>query len=126
MTWARRIAERDLDCLLLGTAMGSSLDSWGARWDFEGARPANGVMGRCASHLQLAERGGQRIGGQDVPLLGHAGARDLVPVPTAHRADAPAVQRADRVDGKGEQDLVANLRAEVHLVAREEGAADVA
>src|SRR5689334_22622455 len=107
MTWARRIAERDLDCFLLGTAMGFLGGVPYQLWGRSGR-----VFAQLGSELELPQRPELRV-----PLALALGAvtRLVVAVPAADRAEPLAIGLADRVERHGEQELVARLRAEVDL-----------
>src|SRR5438309_1342674 len=104
ITWARRMAERDFDCFLLGTAMLSFVF------------PCVRRPGAGASELDVLE--GAELGlGDPLSLLAVAGGQ--VPVAAADGADAGAVLAADRADGDGQQDLVSQLGAEIDLPVAE-------
>src|SRR3954453_15633488 len=96
ITWARRMAERDFDCFLLGTAMLLSSSIF------------------RLSDLQVLE-GAELGGGEALLLLAVTGGG--VAVAPADRADPLAVGAAERPHGDGQQDLVADLRAEIDLAA---------
>src|SRR3954468_1874436 len=97
MTWARRMAERDLDCLLFGTAIVDPSFRFSCR-----------VVGTL--ELDLAERA-QLRGHLALALL--AIARRLIAVSAANGAQTQATLLAKRVDRHCEKDLVAQLGAEV-------------
>src|SRR6266496_1488652 len=122
MTWARRIAERDLDCFLLGTAMDhprfgcAGFSPIGAKGpsNFDAFTPASREptsAGNAASHLQLSEREAQlRRGGLSA---GRARARHLVPVAATDRAKTRAVLAAKGADRDREENLLPQLGGKV-------------